>query len=424
MHLCLIMRGGEIQTMIDPSLDKFCKDVKTENYEGSGGAPWCNGKVYTNDSSFLCIHREILDFVRWVQPTESEKHIRYLVVRTFRSAVSLLWPDSKTICHGSTATDTFLPNGDMDFSIVGAPEGSQEALLGELCNHLLNLQIVSRAKVIHAKCPIIKCVEKPFNFNVDISIDNINGILNIRRNISLMQKYKELYPLLMILKVFLCQEGLDEPYNGGISSNTLIHLIVYILQAAGDKEKGNLGKLLLSFFKVFGKEFNFFTTGISTRNGGVLFSRIKADRLQFKSPVTLCVEDPQVPGSFLGENAFNCPKFRNSCYNAFRNINSQRSNEQSILTRFLEYPKQLEYARNDLRKHYQSITGTLKDGIKLSITRRRDSGNRDRFYEKDRERDRNIRAYNRDRDYRSEKERGMSRSRSYEESNVKRYYRK
>lgn len=388
--------------MIDPSLDRFCSKVQIEEMDGSRNPPWTNNKHYSEKSSFLCLHREILDFVRWIQPKESEKHIRYLVVKTFRSAISLLWPNSKTICHGSTATETFLPNGDLDFCVVGAEEGDPVELLQKLCNHLLDLQIVNRAKVIHAKCPIIKCVEKPYNFNCDISIGNINGILNIRRNVSLMQTYKELYPLLMVLKVFLFQEDLDQPFNGGISSNTLIQLIVFILQSSAPNDRDNLGKLLIKFFKIFGSDFNYFTTGISTIKGGTLFSRVDTERLDFKSPVALSVEDPQVPGSFLGENAYACPKLRNACFSAYRSINTSQSQESTILSRVIETQKTktLEYARNDLDKHYQNLKGTLRDGFKLSLVPRNEDRGRDRYYEKDRERDRNGRGYNRDREYR------------------------
>ena len=391
--------------MIDPSLDAICSDVIIRNSRLQGNdCPWCNGKEYSHKSTFLCIHREILDFVRWIQPTDAEKHLRYLVIRRFRSAISCLWPSAKVICHGSSATDTFLPNGDLDFCVVGMPEGDTEELLQKLCDHLFNLQVVSRAQVIKAKCPIIKGVEKPFGYHIDISVNNENGILNIKRNISLMKTYKQLYPLIMVLKVFLYQEELDEPFKGGISSNTLIQLIVFVIQYSKEDSRMNLGRLLMSFFNIFGKTFNYFTTGISTRDGGALFSRIDTSRLQFKSPVTLCVEDPQIPGQFLGENAFAAPKFRTACQEAFRKMNTANGPEQSILLRFLDYPKQLEYIRNDLNKNYQSLIGTLRDGFKLSLMPKRErSYERDRSY--DRDRDRN---YDRDRYYDRERNRNYN----------------
>ena len=221
----------------------------------------------------------------------------------------------------------------------------------------------------------------------------------------------------MVLKVFLYQEELDEPFKGGISSNTLIQLIVFVIQYAKEDSRMNLGRLLMSFFNIFGKTFNYFTTGISTRDGGSLFSRIETARLQFKTPVTLCVEDPQIPGQFLGENAFATLKFRTACQEAFRKLNSSNGPEQSILLRFLDYPKQLEYIRNDLNKNYQSLTGTLRDGFQLSIsqTRRDRSFDRDRDHYNDRDRNYN-RNFNQhyDRDQRRDGNYQMGRSRSFE----------
>ncbi|EAX97885.1 PAP/25A associated domain containing protein [Trichomonas vaginalis G3] len=364
--------------MIDPILDLVSEEVKLHPCQVQADCPWCNGMEYSHSSTYLCMHREILDFARWILPTEEEKHLRYLVIKRFRVAINQLWPNAKVICHGSTATGTFLPNGDLDFCVLGAPSGNDEDLLTELNDHLQALQVVSNSAVIKAKCPIISGTEKPFNFKIDISINNENGVLNIKRNQYYFSHYPTLLPLVMLMKIFLLQEHLDEPYKGGISSNTLIQLCLFIIQASKNDINMNLGRLICSFFSIFGRNFNYFTTGISTREGGSLFSRVQADRMQFKSPITLCIEDPQLPGNFLGENAFATPHFRNACNDAFTRIFRSNGRSPSILLRFINYPKFLISIREQLQKQYQSLLGTAVEGIKLSLGPKNDRDNNDR----------------------------------------------
>lgn len=383
--------------MIDPALDEISKAVVLRKGTFSKDCPWCNGKEYQHNSTYLCLHREILDFTRWILPSEKEKHLRFLVIKRFQVAIKQLWPNAKVICHGSTATGTFLPNGDLDFCVVGLPEVNELDLLEELNDHLRNLQIVAKSTVISAKCPIIKGVEKPFGFHFDISVNNENGILNIRRNLAYFKKYPSLVPMLMVLKIFLYQEKLDEPFKGGISSNTLIQLCIFIIQASKTDGSMNLGRLIGSFFSIFGRNFNYFTCGISTREDGTLFSRIDANRLNFKSPVTLCVEDPQLIGNFLGENAFATPEFRAACNEACNKLYRSSEAEQSIILRFLKFPGVLVAIRSELLKQYDSLQGTPVEGFKLSIGRRDDRKDDDRRFDRDDRRfDRDDRRFDRD----------------------------
>ncbi|KAH0790663.1 Nucleotidyltransferase domain containing protein [Histomonas meleagridis] len=354
--------------MIAKEIEDFSADVETKDSRSpSQDCPWCNGKEYHHKSSTLTLHREIIDFVKWIAPTKEEMHLRALVIERFRSAMSILWPDAKLIVHGSSATKTYLPNGDIDFVVYGAPKDvPDEILLTELRDHLNSLQIFRKSDVISAKCPIIKGIEKPFGFHVDIAVNNYNGILNIHRNRVLLQTYPALYPLLMFLKFLLFQMRLDEPFHGGISSNTLQQMIIFIIQSTKINERLNLGKLLQTFLRTFGNTFNYITTGISTRAGGRLFSRVEANRIKWRNPINLCIEDPQLPGNFLGENSFKCDEFRNRCHRAFNNMMKVSPHyEQSMLLRIITRPDWLIARRAEMKKQYQALLGNAVESIPL-----------------------------------------------------------
>lgn len=67
----------------------------------------------------------------------------------------------------------------------------------------------------------------------------------------------------------------------------------------------NLGFLLIEFFELYGRDFNYMKTGIRVKNGGAYLS--KEDMLKAMGsgnrPSMLCIEDPIQPGE-MGIMAF------------------------------------------------------------------------------------------------------------------------
>lgn len=371
------------KNMIQPIIEQQCNDVQVvDSKSPSNDCPWCNGKEYHHSSSTLRLHREIIDFVKWISPTPEERHLRDIVILRFRNALKLLWPESKLILHGSSANQTYLPNGDIDFVVYGPPKNcTDEKLLEDLNLHLNSLNLFRGSEIIRsARCPIIKGVEKPFGYHIDIAVNNYNGILNIKRNRKLMEVYPALYPLFMFLKFFMFQIRLDEPYHGGISSNTLQQMIVFVIQSSSDRDQLSLGRLLQLFFKTFGDTFNYITTGFSTREGGRLFSKLDLGRVDWKYPIALCIEDPQNPGAFLGENCFRCYEFRKYCYSSFSKLmRESTSYQQSILLRIIERPNWLINYRSDLLKQYQTLVGNPTESIPLIQPKEEHNRQRQRY---------------------------------------------
>lgn len=60
----------------------------------------------------------------------------------------------------------------------------------------------------------------------------------------------------------------------------------------------NLGILLIEFFELYGRHFNYLKTGIRIKNGGAYMA--KEDIMKAMSngyrPSMLCIEDPLLPG--------------------------------------------------------------------------------------------------------------------------------
>ena len=59
----------------------------------------------------------------------------------------------------------------------------------------------------------------------------------------------------------------------------------------------NLGVLLLEFFELYGRYFNYEQTGISLHGGGMYFNKMQRGWDDPQKPFLLCVEDPQDPST-------------------------------------------------------------------------------------------------------------------------------
>jgi hypothetical protein len=215
----------------------------------------------------------------------------------------------------------------------------------------------------------VKGIETPFGFNVDIAVNNENGILNIERHKNYFKAFPSLVPMLIFLKYLLFQNKLDAPCTGGIGSNTLIQKVISIIHSAPNLQmQMNAGKMLLGFLQCFGQKFNFVAPGITTRNGGRLFSRLGPCCLNTKTPVSLCIEDPQLPGSFLGENARQSRVFREKCDATYRTLKREMIGcEQSILGRVVQ-PQVLAVLitrRQEIQRHYQRLVGIESFGLRI-----------------------------------------------------------
>ena len=149
------------------------------------------------------------------------------------------------------------------------------------------------AKVLpHAVVPIIKLTDRLTNVRVDISL-NIQNAANSARLVSeFIRKYPPLPYLVLVLKQFLLQRDLNEVYQGGLSSYSLILMVVSFLQlhprAEGCKNiEVNYGVLLIEFFELYGKNMNYLKAGIRVSDGGSYVPRKERQDAPF-----LSIEDP------------------------------------------------------------------------------------------------------------------------------------
>jgi non-canonical poly(A) RNA polymerase PAPD5/7 len=269
------------------------------------------------------LHREVEAFVRYMSPTEVEEEIRGLVITLVSNAITNAFPDARILPFGSYETKLYLPNGDIDLVIKSDSMAYSDKVnvLRTLANIIKRARIASKVTIIaKAKVPIIKFVTVYGRLNVDISInqgngvvagDIVNGFLNGMRGCGFA-----LRSLVIIAKAFLNQRGMNEVYTGGLGSYSIVCLAVSFLQMHPKIRRGeidaekNLGVLVMEFFELYGCYFNYEEVGISVRNGGSYFSKRQRGWYDFTKKNLLSIEDPTDSSNDISKGSYGIAKVR------------------------------------------------------------------------------------------------------------------
>ncbi|KIK46541.1 hypothetical protein CY34DRAFT_75895 [Suillus luteus UH-Slu-Lm8-n1] len=297
---------------------------RRQDFPTSRKAPWV-AKVDWDSCLNVAemLHREVEAFVRYMSPTEVEEEIRGLVIALVSNAITNAFPDAQIIPFGSYETKLYLPNGDIDLVIKSDSMAYSDKVnvLRTLANVIKRARIASKVTIIaKAKVPIIKFVTIYGRLNVDISInqgngvvagDIVNGFLNGMRGCGFA-----LRSLVIIAKAFLNQRGMNEVYTGGLGSYSIVCLAVSFLQMHPKIRRGeidaekNLGVLVMEFFELYGCYFNYEEVGISVRNGGSYFSKRQRGWYDFTKKNLLSIEDPTDSSNDISKGSYGIAKVR------------------------------------------------------------------------------------------------------------------
>ncbi|GBP87235.1 Non-canonical poly(A) RNA polymerase protein Trf4-1 [Eumeta japonica] len=274
-----------------------------------GGCPW-RIPHYNYQPGVVGLHEEIEHFYTYMSPTQTEHMVRAALVNRIRGVILTLWPQARVEVFGSFRTGLYLPTSDIDLVVIGQWE---KLPLWTLERELVVQEIADKdsIKVLEkATVPIVKMTDRYSEVKVDISFNMSSGV----KSAELIKQFKEKYPclsrLVMVLKQFLLQRDLNEVFTGGISSYSLILMCISFLQLHPRPERlrqtNNLGVLLIEFFELYGRKFNYVKTAIRVKNGGAYISK---DELQKEMndghrPSLLCIEDPLTAGNDIGRSSY------------------------------------------------------------------------------------------------------------------------
>ncbi|XP_030407536.1 terminal nucleotidyltransferase 4A isoform X4 [Gopherus evgoodei] len=273
----------------------------------SPGTPW---KTRQYSLGVQGLHEEIIDFYDFMSPRPEEATMRREVVKRIETVIKDLWPTADVQIFGSFSTGLYLPTSDIDLVVFGKWERPPLQLLEQALRKHNVAEPYSIKVLDKATVPIIKLTDQETEVKVDISFNVETGVKAAQFIKEYMKKYSLLPYLILVLKQFLLQRDLNEVFTGGISSYSLILMAISFLQLHpridARRADENLGMLLVEFFELYGRNFNYLKTGIRIKNGGAYIAKeeiMKAMTNGYR-PSMLCIEDPLLPGNDVGRSSY------------------------------------------------------------------------------------------------------------------------
>ncbi|EGZ29823.1 hypothetical protein PHYSODRAFT_466551 [Phytophthora sojae] len=185
------------------------------------------------------LHEEILEYTEYTKKTVDKMavHIEQMIANV-RASVLSLWPQSKVETFGSYSTGIWLPSSDVDLVILDVVDVNDSQLtakhLKELAKVLEKKKWVESLLVLDtAKVPVLKLVSAETSVPIDITFESAathSGLLAR----DLIKRYAdnmpELYPLAIVFKQLLRERDLNDAYTGGLSSYSVVLMIIHFSQ--------------------------------------------------------------------------------------------------------------------------------------------------------------------------------------------------
>ncbi|XP_078096476.1 terminal nucleotidyltransferase 4A isoform X6 [Mustelus asterias] len=302
-----LMMGGRRKRENKASTYGINYMLSSSNGNYNSGTPW---KTMKYNMGVIGLHEEIMDFYNFVSPRPEEETMRKEVVKRIESVIKELWPAADVQIFGSFSTGLYLPTSDIDLVVFGKWKNPPLQLLEQALRRR-NIAEPHSIKVLDkATVPIIKLTDQETEVKVDISFNVETGVKAAQFIKDFVKGYPVLPYLILVLKQFLLQRDLNEVFTGGISSYSLILMAISFLQLHPRidprRSSVNLGVLLVEFFELYGRHFNYLKTGIRIRSGGAYVAKdeIMKNMTNGYRPSMLCIEDPLVPGNDVGRSSY------------------------------------------------------------------------------------------------------------------------
>ncbi|KAL9234410.1 hypothetical protein vseg_009285 [Gypsophila vaccaria] len=283
----------------------------------------CRRDIHRLSTPFLLIFKSLI-------PPEEEKLKQKQLMALLEKLVCKEWPNAKLYLYGSCANSFGVSKSDIDVCLaIDDREMDKSEILLKLADilqsdNLQNVQALTRARV-----PIVKLMDPVTGISCDICINNVLAVVNTK----LLRDYAEidvrLRQLAFLVKHWAKSRGVNETYQGTLSSYAYVLMCIHFLQQRnppilpclqgmkatygvtvdhiecsffdqveklrnfGAQNKENIAQLMWGFFSYWAYSHDYANTVISVRTGNILSKHEKDwTRRVGNDRHLICIEDP------------------------------------------------------------------------------------------------------------------------------------
>ncbi|KAM3698556.1 hypothetical protein ACJW31_06G197200 [Castanea mollissima] len=291
----------------------------------------CRNDIDRLNAPFLAIYDSLI-------PPEEEKVKQKQLLKLLEKLVCKEWPKARLYLYGSCANSFGVSKSDIDvcLAIEDADINKSEILLRLAdilkSDNLQNVQALTRARV-----PIVKLMDPVTGISCDICINNILAVINTKLLRDYAQIDARLRQLAFIVKHWAKSRGVNETYQGTLSSYAYVLMCIHFLQQRrpailpclqemettysatvddiecaffdqvevlrnfGSCNKETISQLVWAFFNYWAYRHDYANSVISVRTGSILSKHAKDwTRRIGNDRHLICIEDPFQTSHDLG----------------------------------------------------------------------------------------------------------------------------
>ncbi|GAA6043310.1 hypothetical protein JCM8097_001178 [Rhodosporidiobolus ruineniae] len=143
--------------------------------------------------------------------------------------------------------------------------------------------------------------------------------------------------LVLLVKAFLAQRGMNEVFTGGLGSYSIICLVISFLQlhpriqSSTLNPNRNLGLLFVEFLELYGKHFNYDEAGITLRGRGGYYNKHDKGWFRHQQPYLLSIEDPNDPQNDVSGGSHAIIRVRQTLAGGFDTLTATLLHRHSLL---------------------------------------------------------------------------------------------
>ncbi|MEW5307286.1 MAG: hypothetical protein WDW36_009693 [Sanguina aurantia] len=273
----MLRQGGPLSRTLST------RAASTETQQPGSGQP---------SRTYSPLHYNIESFCQKIVPTEAEKRQKQAVVEGLRLCVRRAFPQLKGVevhVFGSFANGLSTWTSDVDLVVTGmlqperstggyelADRGRVSARLKAIADSLRkandrHLDMYKTQLIPRARIPLLKLITKT-SICIDVSISDDTGPRAARYMAQQSRAFPSMKALVLVLKMYLKSQRLNEVKDGGLSSYSLNNMVIAHLQEElkAGRDVFDLGETLYAFLLRYGEEFDYANDAVSVDSGGVV----------------------------------------------------------------------------------------------------------------------------------------------------------
>ncbi|XP_043716193.1 UTP:RNA uridylyltransferase 1-like [Telopea speciosissima] len=291
----------------------------------------CRSDIDRLNAPFLAIYESLI-------PAEEEKAKQKQLMTSLEKLVNKEWPNAQLYLYGSCANSFGVSHSDIDVCLaINDTDINKSEILLKLADilqsdNLQNVQALTRARV-----PIVKLMDPTTGISCDICINNVLAVVNTKLLRDYAQIDVRLRQLAFIVKHWAKSRGVNETYQGTLSSYAYVLMCIHFLQQRkpailpclqgmkatyavtiddiecayfdkvdalrdfGAQNKERIAPLIWEFFDYWAYRHDYANAVISVRTGSIISKQAKDwTRRIGNDRHLICIEDPFETSHDLG----------------------------------------------------------------------------------------------------------------------------